>query len=313
VSTVARGTKQIEKVKLNCTSCGNEKNPTEFYTSNSPFHKHTGKLHLCKDCFWEFVGEDVNKLKVALRMVDKPFMMSLFISSQEEAEKSEKNTSSVKNYIKNVSMPQYKYYSWDDSDFEGHKVSKQIDTGISSQNIGEVDENISKEDLKELTNFFGRGFKTEDYIWLQSEYIDFLNRYECDSKGMELLIKEICLQQLDIQNRRANGEKVDTQLKTLQDLLGSSNLKPVQETGANAVEQESFGTLIKKFERDKPIPEPDPMWKDVDGISKYIKTFFFGHMARALGIENKFQNDYDDEILKYTVEQTNNNDGDIDG
>jgi hypothetical protein len=312
VSTVVRGKTEIKKEKLTCTSCGSDKNPEDFYASNSPFHKHTGKLHLCKVCLWNFIDDDIERLKIALRMVDKPFLVSLLQSSIEEAEKTNKNL--IKIYMKNVGMNQYKTSTWDDSEFNGHKSIKK-QTRESEEVLLEIDndEELTQQELKNLIHFFGKGFETEDYIWLQNEYEDFLNRYECDSKGMELLIKEICLQQLDIQKRRAVGEKVDAQLKTLQDLLGSSNLKPVQETGANAVEQESFGTLIKKFEREKPIPEADPLWKDVDGIGKYIKTFFFGHMARALGIENKYQDEYQNEINKYTVEHSDEEDGEFDG
>lgn len=302
VISVVRG--KSEKVKLKCTSCGEEKDTSQFYVSNSPFHKHTNRLHVCKDCFWDFVGDDVDKLISALRMIDKPFIMTLFISSQEEAEKSEKNTSAIKNYLKNVSMPQYKNHTWNDSDFEGFKSSEKISIN-KKINIDEIEDEqpeLNTEDIKYLRSFWGKGYNLDDLIWLQSEYEDWTNRYECDSKGMETLIQEICKQQLDINTRRAIGEKVDQQLKTFQDLLGSSNLKPVQETGANAIEQESFGTLIKKFEREKPIPEPDLIWKDVDGIGKYIRTFFFGHMAKAIGAENKFQKEYEDELNKFTVQ-----------
>lgn len=306
--------KKNEKLKENnkpvCTSCGGGK---EFYVSNSPFHKHTNKLHVCKECFWEFVGDDLNKLISALRMIDKPFIMSLFNSSQEEAEKSDKNTTPIRVYMKNVSMPQYKNSTWDDSEFEGHKNIKTLNKISVDSVINNIDEDsITTQELKELINFFGKGFQTDDYIWLRNEYEDFLNRYECDSKGMELLIKEICLQQLDIKNRRANGEKVDQQLKTLQDLLGSSNLKPVQETGANAVEQETFGTLIKKFENEKPIPEADPKWKDVDNIGKYIRVFFLGHLTRMLGLKNDYENEYWDEVNKYTVEEPIEDDEELD-
>lgn len=300
---MARVKKETKKEKIHCTSCGDEKNQAEFYVSNSPFHKHTNKLHVCKDCFWKFVGEDVNKLKIALRMIDKPFLTNLLNSSQEEAEKSDKNTNAIKTYMKNVSMPQYKNHTWDDSDFDGFKSGKSIPTKnrILIDDIDDENIELDKEDIKFMKSFWGKGYELDDLIWLQTEYEDWTNRYECDSKGMETLIQEICKQQLDINTRRANGEKVDQQLKTFQDLLGSSNLKPVQETGANAVEQESFGTLIKKFEREKPIPEPDPIWKDVDGIAKYIRTFFFGHMAKAIGAENKFQDEYENELKKYTV------------
>lgn len=293
--------KIVNKEILVCSSCGKDKDSKEYYASNSPFHKHTGKLSICKECFWGFVGEDIQKLKLALRMTDKAFLVDLLKSSQDEAERTNKNT--IKIYMKNISMPQYKHHTWDDSDIDNFKSSKSINTKVSIDDIEEESVEIDKNELKELANFFGKGFNTEDYIWLQSEYVDFINRYECDSKGMELLIKEICLQQLDIQNRRAIGEKVDQQLKTLQDLLGSSNLKPVQETGANAVDQETFGTLIKKYENDKPVPEPDEKWKDVDGISKYIKVFFLGHLTRMLGLKNDYEDEYWDEISKYTVEE----------
>lgn len=303
--------KTVEKIKITCSSCGKEKVPNDFYTSHSPFHKHTGKLHVCKECVWGFIGEDTEKLKIALRMIDKPFLVGILKSSQNEG--IETNKHFIKLYMKNIVMLQYKDLSWDDSDFEGHRNSKSINKHLSKIDIEEDTVDLDVNDIKHLKGFWGKGYELDDLIWLQTEYEDWTNRYECDSKGMETLIQEICKQQLDINIRRSNGEKVDQQLKTLQDLLGSSNLKPVQETGANAAEQESFGTLIKKFEREKPIPEPDPKWKDVDGISKYIKTFFFGHMAKALGIENKFQDDYDEEISKYTVEQVDDEDGEFNG
>lgn len=297
---MVRGKKE-EKNKLICTSCGSEKDINrDYYSSNSPFHKHTGKLHVCKQCFWEFVGDDVNKLKNALRMIDKPFLAELLKSSQEEAVGTNKNI--IKTYMKNVGMPQYKTFTWEESDYENHKKTKST-RQVIEEDLDEEIAQLNNDELRYLKTFWGRGYETEDLIWLQTEYEDWTNRYECDSKGMETLIQEICKQQLDINIRRSNGEKVDQQLKTLQDLLGSSNLKPVQETGANAVEQETFGTLIKKFEKEKPIPEPDPLWRDVDGIGKYIRTFFFGHMAKALGVENKFQSEYEEEFAKHTVNQ----------
>jgi hypothetical protein len=286
-----------------CTDCGKEKKFSDFYTSHSPFHKHNSKLHVCKDCFMKFVDDDVNKLKTALRMTDRPFLADLFKASEEEAERTNKNAIGI--YMKNSSMPQYRNMTWDDSDFEGHKKIKNTNNKelFDEIDINDDVQDLTEDELKYLKLFWGKGYELDDLIWLQTEYEDWTNRYECDSKGMETLIQEICKQQLDINIRRSNGEKVDQQLKTLQDLLGSSNLKPVQETGANAVEQESFGTLIKKFEREKPIPEPDDAWKDVDGIGKYIRTFFLGHMSRAIGVENKFQKEYEDELAKYTVEQ----------
>lgn len=307
---MSRVKKEIKKEKLTCSCCGKEKNTGEFYKSNSPFHAHTSYLHVCKECFWAFVNNDIEKLKIALRMVDKAFIVDLLQSSKEESEKSGKDI--IKIYMKNISMPQYKNHTWNDSDFENHKKIKNTS---NKELFDEIDtyedtQTLTPDELKYLKTLWGKGYDLDDLIWLQTEYEDWTDRYECDSKGMETLIQEICKQQLDINIRRSNGEKVDQQLKTFQDLLGSSNLKPVQETGANAVEQESFGTLIKKYENERPIPEPDEKWKDVDGIGKYIKVWFLGHLARMVGLENPYQKEYDDEVKKYKIEFNDENEED---
>ncbi|PAD85038.1 hypothetical protein CHH57_01630 [Niallia circulans] len=301
-----------EILKIVCSCCTKEKKVGDYYISHSPFHQGTGRLHVCKVCLLKNIN-DKKSLINTLRMIDKPFIDQLFLSSLEESNKTNKAVWSL--YMKNVSMGQYKSFNWNDSEFEGHKKVTAQEV-IDNENIlSEIEEEIvtlDKDELRFLVNFWGKGFEVESYIWLQQEYEDFLNRYECDSKGMELLIKEICLQQLDIKNRRANGEKVDQQLKTLQDLLGSSNLKPVQETGANAVEQETFGTLIKKYENEKPIPEPDEKWKDVDKVSKYIRVFFLGHLTRMLGLKNEYEEEYWEEIDKLTVEEPVMDDEELD-
>jgi hypothetical protein len=303
---MGRTKKEIKKENIKCTSCGVEKKPDDFYSSYSPFHKSTSHLHVCKQCIWDYVGEDndLNKILTTLRMLDKPYITDLWESSIQECEKSGK--SPFKIYMKNLGLRQNRELTWDDSSFENFNSIKKMTSKIS-MTTSDVEHELSNEDINFLKSFWGN-FDIDDLIWLQNEYEDWTNRYECDSKGMETLIQEICLTKFDIKNRRASGEKVDQQLKTLQDLLGSSNLKPVQETGANAVEQETFGTLIKKYENEKPIPEPDEKWKDVDGITKYIRIFFTGHLARMLGIKNENENEYWEEINKYTVEEPTDED-----
>jgi hypothetical protein len=298
--------------KLKCTCCGNERKSDDFYASSSLFHKATNKTHVCKQCIWDFAEEtdansnyDIKKIQDTLRMIDKPFLKDLWKATMDESEKSGKQTFRL--YMKNLGMRQNRELNWSDSD-----IRNEVNNKIVINEFTEEEQEIAKEEIHELMRFWGKGFELDHYIWLQTEYEDFVNRYECDSKGMELLIKQICLTELDIEIRRSGGEKVDQQLKTLQDLLGSSNLKPVQETGANAVEQESFGTLIKKFERERPVPEPDSVWKDVDGIGKYIRTFFLGHMAKAVGVENRFQDEYDEEISKHTITKDYLEDSDLD-
>lgn len=307
----------MTKEVITCSCCGKEKMEAHFYASQSYIYKHTGKLSVCKECLWDYVidengNTDVVKMKDILQSLDKPFVSSLLEASEEESKKGNKNIFKI--YMKNLGLRQNRHLRWSDSDGLDTTVSSHVNnptlTNTLTNNI-----QISEEDKEEMVKFWGKGFDLESYLWLQNEFEDFISRYECDSKGMELLIKQICLTQLDIQNGRASKQKVDTQLKTLQDLLGSSNLKPVQETGANSVEQETFGTLIKKYENEKPIPEADPQWKDVDGISKYVKVFFLGHLTRMLGLKNDYADEYWEEMNKYTVKEpvSESEDGDDNG
>lgn len=291
-------TKNTEKY---CTKCKKlKKLSSDYYLAANTTINSDGKLCICKNCLESIVNmNDMNSLKNIMRMIDRPFLIEEF-----EGSFVSNPNKPFAEYMRRLAMKQNRDKTWDDSEFKKMIIEDNRDSTTTMND---------QETLNELINFFGRGFIEEDYYWLQNEYTDFLNRYECDSKGMEMLITEICLTRLDIKKRRSLGEKVDAQLKTLQDLLGSSNLKPVQETGANAIEQESFGTLIKKYENEKPIPEPDPKWADVDKISKYIKVFFLGHLSRMLGIKNDYENEYWDEISRYTVEEPVNEDGGLDG
>jgi hypothetical protein len=288
-----REKKQTNKDKIICTSCGNGKIPTEFYVSNSPFHKHTSRLHVCKDCFWEFVGDNLNKLIVALRMIDKPFLTNLWVSSQEEAAKSDKNSNPIKNYIKNVSMPQYKNSTWDDSSFEGFNSSKTI--SVHTQ----IDEEYEIED--ETIKYWGKGYLDIEYEFLEDERIKLMSSFECPDYGMEMIMKDICFINLDIekirQERKPNGGTEITKLiKTRSDLMNDANMKPIQSTGADANDQITFGTLIKKWENERPIPKPLE-----DEMKEYIDTFMIGHLAKMEGLNNELTEKYDKALSEYTI------------
>lgn len=276
--------------KITCTNCKRERAESYFYMNTNPLFGGTRTV-VCKDCISKFIGEKdstgyLDRAIMVLAVLNKAFLPELWISKEKEWGK----------YITQLSsLPQYKELTFKDSD---------LSDGRKSELVSEKESKfvMTQDEIDESKDFWGSGFTNDELYWLNVEFTDFLNKYEVESKGMELLIQEICLTQLDIRKRRASGEKVDQQLKTLQDLLGSSNLKPVQETGANAVEQETFGTLIKKFENERPIPEPDEQWKDVDGIGKYLRVWFLGHLARMMGVDNPYKNEYDEEIKKYKIE-----------
>ena len=109
-----------------------------------------------------------------------------------------------------------------------------------------------------------------------------------------VLYENICITELNIDKKQKNGRDIKDDLKTLQDLMTSLQIKPSQ-TNSNALtEAKTFGQLIEKWEDEwdggKPIPEPDPDFADIDKIGTLIDVFYKGHLAKMMGLKNGFTN-----------------------
>ena len=152
--------------------------------------------------------------------------------------------------------------------------------------------------------FFGPGYTVDQYKYLREQYEDWCERYDTQTKAQEEIFKSLCIAQLNVQRAQADGDMKRTTeaMKTLQELMDSARIKPKQKAGDALVEQNTFGTLIQRWEDEKPIPEPRDEWKDVDGIGKAITVWFFGHLAKMFHIDNDAAELYEKEVAKYTVE-----------
>jgi hypothetical protein len=303
--TPIQGVKQ-ETIKKKCTRCGKVQAIGNYYNSTSQAHEADEVLSVCKTCVGFFFDEYVRRydsykkaMYYTCRKLDIPFNVSCYIGGERHA-----NTTGwmiYQGYMKQLnSFRDANGYgnSFDDSDeliTEDTKLE-----GILSNN--DIDINIDNFEVNiELINKWAN-LPKRNLLFLEAEYQDWSTRYEISSKSMELLIKEICYQQLLIQQKKEEGKSVAVELKTLQELMNSGALKPIQESAAQSTEVQTFGTLIKKWENEKPIPKADKEFEDVDGIKKYISIWFFGHLCKMLGIQNDYSKQYDDEIMKYTVD-----------
>lgn len=279
--------------KIRCLHCNKEmkSNNENFYTNSNPLFS-SEKLEVCKKCIRDFIGDNKNaigyldRVKLVLALMNRPLLEDIWLASDGD----------WNNYIPQISSF-HKGKSFADSSITMNGARKK-----DYEEYSEEQSQVSPEELRHLQLRWGRGFEIDDYLFLENEYETLLTSYECESYAQEMLFHEISHQRLVIKKNREDGKSTEKELKTLQDLLASSNIKPVQETGANAVEQATFGTLIKKFENEDPIPEPSPEWEDVDGIRKYVQVWFLGHLCRMLGIKNEYSKMYEEERAKYNVE-----------
>lgn len=297
------------KKTLKCTKCGIEYQFIDFYISRSRIFEARGRLPVCKDCIDELYNEEFLKTKshkVALyricRLFDIPFKNEMFNSIYVSAQK--RKTKPYKIYFQTLN-------SVGSRSVKEHSFAEGDSIELNDAIVNEKYEDLQKtyltgfEVTSDMVLFWGGNLDREDYWFLSEQYSEWENTYEIDSKTLQELVKQICFTQLIIDKKRSRGENVDSDLNTYQKLLTSCNFKPNQENMMNAAEQATFGTLIKKWENEQPIPEPDPKWKDVDGIMKYVKVWFTGHLAKMMGVETDYSKMYEEEISKYTVEEGN--------
>lgn len=162
-----------------------------------------------------------------------------------------------------------------------------------------TDERTAREDIKKV---FGDGLTEADYLYLQDQYDDWYARTQIDTKAQETLVVQICFAQMNLWKAQKSGKDTKDLVKSLNDLMGAANLQPKQNVNNASGDNLSYGQQIEKLEMTRPVSEVSEEFKDVDGIMKYISTWFLGHIAKAFGLNNVYSQMYENEIKKYTVE-----------
>lgn len=294
-----------------CTCCGKRYKTQvgNFSASSSVLYSgNNGFVNVCRDCVDKYFAQLVvffnNNEEKALKKCCQVFD---WYYSDEIAERTKHgltpNTTRVRMYPSKMSLLRNhgkgKTYLETIEEIDNGKIDniQDVETVLEEENTKTY--NISKDTIE----FFGFGHKPEEYDFLQQQYNDWADRCEIKSKVQEELFKNICVTQLMLQQakQKQNIKEYTDGMKVFQDLLTSANIKPSQNSGNALVEANTLGTLIKKWEDEKPIPEPDDELKDVDNIYKYISTYFYGHLAKAMKVDNEFSELYENEIGKFTV------------
>lgn len=308
VETELKTIKPVEPVAedyYKCCTCGKKytKQTGNFSYSQSPMFKGNNSfLPICNHCLENLVEQYTELLgsqNEAIKRVCLHWDMYYSDSMLNSTKKIDANRSRIKCYVKNCNLQQNAGKTFDTylRELDNEKINSIDDLEDIKQQ--EKDVKVTQKTIK----FFGLGYTPEQYKFLQDQYDDWTHRHECRTKSQEEVFKNLCIAQLNIQIAQQNGGKVKDAMDSFQNLLGTANLKPCQ-TNENALaDQNTFGTLIKKWENEKPISEPDPEWKDVDGIVRYIHIYFLGHLCKMMGIKNSYSRMYDEEMEKYHVEK----------
>lgn len=242
--------------------------------------------------------DNKDKCKEVFRKLNLPFYDYLYRSCLQNCadDVGERNFETAYQHmlIMVKTLTQYRGKTWKDSEFDEEEIAQEQE---------EINENSRI--LKTAKKRFGKDYFPSDLIWLETEYQDWIKRYPCENKSQEVLYKNLCFNQLNIEKAQKEGKDTKDMLKTQQDIMASLGIKPSQTNSNNLTEAKTFGQLIEKWEDEwdggNPIPEPDPDFKDVDKVGLYIDVFFKGHLAKMMNLKNGFTHLYEKFMSKYTV------------
>jgi hypothetical protein len=292
-----------------CTSCGAQYKTqrNNFIKSNSTLYvNNNGYITVCKNCLdslykrlvGAFNGDTERALKHCCMLFDIYYNEMISAATKDVVPPQTR----IRLYPSKLNMIQYKandktYLDYVLENLERPTVDVETKEGFEE----EKNKYIASE---ETIRFFGVGYTNEQYEYLQNEYSDWLERYECETKAKEELFKAISIAQLkihEIQKEQGSPKDLETAVKTFQSLLDSQNITPKKVSGDIGLEQETFGTLIRKLETEQPVSEPQEQWRDVDGINKYIDTWFFGQLCELVDMHNPRETEYFEEKNKYKI------------
>lgn len=304
----------LDKDIVLCPKCGEfKKRETSFYNDNRFV---TMKYPVCKECLLKMVeqrrkdkdepNETKESVQMVLQMLNRPYDDAFYeqcVKGAMDGVKEKTRNSPFATYITSImSLKQWQDKTWADSDFGSSITTTELDEE-------ELEEN--EELLRKARRRFGRDYTNVDLLFLETEYEDWTTRYACDSKAQELLFKRICFKELEIDKAQKDGKDTKELDKTLQELLGSAQLKPSQNASNAFTDSNTFSQMIEVWEHTRPIAEPSEEFKDVDGIGKLIDVFFKGHLAKMMGLKNAFSASYDRFMQKYTVTKPEYEDDEI--
>lgn len=303
-----------------CRKCGRAHSRLRgfFPTSYSFLYKGIGYLPYCKICvdgMYDSYLSACNDPKKAVRQMCRKLDLYWSDVIFDYVERKNTDRTMMTAYITRANNAQYAGKCYDDTLIEEGTLwdDPEYRPAVIQQMLSEE----MQEDLyvdQAIIDFWGADFAPDFLLKLDKRYKEWTDGEGDLDKGSISLFKQICILEETIARDAAAGRSVDKNMNTLNTLLGSANLKPVQKkTEADAaMENTPFGVWIDRWEHKRPVPEPDPMFKDVDGIIRYITIWFYGHISKTLGIQNVYCEMYEKEMEKMKVNRPEAFDEEVD-
>ena len=292
-----------------CNHCGDWKSVATFYSSSTSADRV--EHYACKECILDECTDYDKKTGIRTDNREKTIetfkRLNWYFDEKVYNEQLQKISENTGEKIRSTAVQQWIVICRSLNDYKNKTFNDSVFLIDDDENSSEPNTKIVQKTLKAAKKRFGNNYSNDELMFLENEYQDWTTRYSCENKSQELLFKRVCCKELEIDNAQKNGKDTKDLDATLQNLLGSLNIKPNQKTASELTDNLTFGQLIDKWEGEweggRPIPEPEGEFKDPDKIGLLIDVFFKGHLSKMMGLKNAFSATYEKFISKYTVKK----------
>lgn len=268
-----------------CRKCMQMKKPLEFFMATDFYLDSNGLLSVCKTCISAIYVKYYNVEHSLDRAIYRlcRLLNIKFDESALRAVKTHLTTQSKADDDPTV-FGLYKSKIISRGEIARGEGSTGIDlTFVESKGIPEQEPASPDdfEDPKTIFEFWGEGFTTDEYRFLEKEFNNFRRTHKADTYSEIILLKEVCYKMLEIQRARKEDKSTGSAVKELQTLMTSLAISPNMANVANSGRGvEAFGNWIKDIENLTPAEWVDDksIYKDVDDIEAYAEL----HITRPL-------------------------------
>lgn len=304
-----------------CYKCGTKYPHMKRYfpVNYGVLYKGIGHLPVCRDCIdamFNSYFETCHDQEVAVRQVCRKLDLYWSKTLYEQSSKKATPRTIMSLYMAKLSNVSHTGKSYDNTLLE--EGSLWSVPGASAADIytpapesfdgdGEVKEEATRIS-DEVIAFWGTGYSPSMYMELEQRKKYYQERLQARGSydiGAEILVKQICNLEVSIARDSAAGKSIDKSVNSLNNLLGSLNIKPTQRREEELEAELSstpMGVWLYRYENKRPLPEIDEQCKDVNHLKKYMFTWM-GHLCKMLNIKNGYTRLYDEEVSRYRVEK----------
>ena len=309
-------TKDPSKVG-HCRKCMQDRNIDNYILATDLFLDSSGRLSICNFCIEEMynnfyltektVYKTIYMLCKTLNILYNEKIVDMAVKQHDEWTQKGKTYPIFCLYSSKLHTIGKTNYQIIDFTFnETDMVSCEPDEQLFEDEENDVE-------LLRIRKFWGNSFDADDLQNLESKYLEWSSSHKIETQSERILLKFVCLKELEIEKAITQGKNTSSIIKEFQDLLKSAALTPAQATASSSGRGvETWGMFIKMIEETEPaeLYKDKTLFDDISGIKKYIENYIVRPLRNFVIGSKEFdikEDDYEEEDIFSEPEELEEN------